>query len=216
MPPFLQLTAESTDGSFSMPFLLQLPAASGEEAEECPITHEPIGSETYVPSLATAASAPVLLLTHPRYAPLLCMELLDCKHRFDARALVAHFMHNGMTCPMCRRGKPDAIFDARATFDETKNLTLSQWVLRHHDEVLHSQKRRRIMASNMLAAILLFDAVEEANNLILDSQQPPQEQEQEQRLELTFTLLSNNDADNDDATATIRITSRHRRLLVLD
>jgi hypothetical protein len=202
---FLQLTAESTDGEFAMPFLL-LPPPDTASANTvcCPITHEPIGSETYAPP--TSSSLPALLLTQPAYAHLLCMELIDCKHRFDARALVAHFLHNGMTCPMCRQGNPKALFDARATF---RHYDLSPWVLHQHD-VLRTQKRRRIMVSNMLAAILLFDTLE-TNLLQQDATHPHATPPQ---VEFSFTLLPSQDSSE---TVDEHSTTTHPvHLLVFD
>lgn len=35
---------------------------------------------------------------------LLCAQLAPCGHRFDARALLIHFMRNNMCCPICRAG----------------------------------------------------------------------------------------------------------------
>lgn len=33
-----------------------------------------------------------------------CAEITLCGHRFDVRALLIHFMRNGMRCPLCRAG----------------------------------------------------------------------------------------------------------------
>ena len=158
---FLQLTAQGEGGGFSMPVLLLPPlVAEGDESENtlCPITHEPIGSKTYCPPHCSIEGTP--LLTNPKYASLLCVELTPCKHRFDARALVAHFLHNGMSCPLCRQGDSSAVFDPIATF---KNFEVSNWVLAHPRR---PAKRRRIMVNSLMAAILLFDSLEADDSLL--------------------------------------------------
>ena len=183
-----QGSTHGNDTTITLPLLL-LPAPPPQEEVLCPITHEPIGSETYTlpPGFLGAAQAPSVhgeppkqttsLLTHPKYAHLLCMELMDCKHRFDARALVAHFLHNGLTCPMCRRGDANAVFDARATF---KGFAVSNWVL-HHPK-LRAAKRRRLVASDIMAALLLFDALVE--------QQQEENEEEEQDAERLLLRLA--------------------------
>lgn len=191
---FLQLTGQGSthhhhanNTTITLPLLL-LPAPPPQEEVVCPITHEPIGSETYtLPPGFSSAETPSVnceppkqttsLLTHPKYAHLLCMELMDCKHRFDARALVAHFLHNGLTCPMCRRGNADAVFDARATF---KGFAVSNWVL-HHPK-LRAAKRRRLMAGDIMAALLLFDTLVDHQQQHLEGNEEEEDEDAERLL----------------------------------
>jgi hypothetical protein len=144
---FLQLMASSTTETILMPILLLPTHHPSPHAETCPITLETIGADTYQPTQCAR------LLIGPKYAHLLCVELMSCKHRFDARALVAHFLHNGMTCPLCRQGDANTRFDPRATF---KGFEVSEWVL--SAQPTRAPKRRRVRFSDLMAAILLSDA----------------------------------------------------------
>jgi hypothetical protein len=167
---FLQLMAQSTattdvlqQPTVLMPLLLlpTTPASSSPNAETCPITFEPIGADSYhPPQYASSTSAPCRLLVSPKYAHLLCAELMTCKHRFDARALMAHFLHNGMTCPLCRQGDPHAQFDPSATF---QGFEVSDWVL--SPQPPRFPKRRRVLVSELMAAILLSDAFDGEDTL---------------------------------------------------
>ena len=47
---------------------------------------------------------------------------LPCQHRFNAMALIVHFAHNGMQCPMCRRG------DASGRLSLSKTFGKEPWV----------------------------------------------------------------------------------------
>ena len=158
------ITTDSSSGSsdpststatITMPLLL-LPV-NNLSTDHCPITFEPIGSNTYYPPppFQHNESNPCLLLTNPKYSHLLCMELMNCKHRFDARALVSHFLHNGLICPLCRQGNANTVFDVSATF---KGFEVSDWVIEHQD--LRAPKRRRVMMADLMAAIFLFETLE--------------------------------------------------------
>ena len=195
---FLQLTAQALNNNnhdFTMDILL-LPAAAtlqnnnnkadnhddtSTEEVHCPITHEPIGSKTYCPPGSKTEGEP--LLTHPKYAHLLCMQIMECKHCFDARALVAHFLHNGMTCPLCRHGNSKAILDPKTTF---KNLDVSPWVLQY--ERPSTNKRRRIMVGSLMAAMLLFDGIIQET--------VPSSSSSSVHLELTVTLMPPSSSTN--------------------
>ena len=36
--------------------------------------------------------------------PFTCIQVVPCSHRFEAVGLIAHFVLNSMTCPLCRAG----------------------------------------------------------------------------------------------------------------
>ena len=90
---------------------LQLCLCSPKDADEqCPITQCFIGGkqeedEDNIP--------PALLQSQPE---LHCLEIEPCKHRFNARALLLHFIHNKLNCPLCRHGAKTPIDLSRGTF----------------------------------------------------------------------------------------------------
>ena len=66
--------------------------------EQCPITMTAIDDKD------DEAEGPVpagVLSSHPH---LRCMEFETCGHRFNARALLRHFIGNRLNCPLCRAG----------------------------------------------------------------------------------------------------------------
>jgi len=169
---FYQLTVQSVrEGAFHMPILF-LPTSPAGESEVCPITHEPMGSPSYtVPyyqgskkrrkKQAEEEGCPPVLSKHPH---LQCAQIVECKHSFDARALMIHFLRNSMTCPLCRAGDPSIVMSASATFPrEEWLLSIEKQIKRQnqpevsrviiHDSVLRS--------SVVVVSLFLYDTLED-------------------------------------------------------
>lgn len=68
-----------------------------DDQEQCPITQDVITAHDE----ANEELPHALMQTHPE---LTCFEIVQCKHRFNARALLLHFMYNKLNCPLCRHG----------------------------------------------------------------------------------------------------------------
>ena len=147
-PTSLKMLLKAKGSAFTLPVILfptQPPSSSttsealvlnketekeennNHEHDVCVITQEPIGSATYTTPFychpqgkdrddhRQEGCPPVLAL----YPHLKCMQISSCGHYFDARALVVHFMHNAMNCPLCRKGNGKVVLDASKTFPDS-------------------------------------------------------------------------------------------------
>lgn len=164
----VQLVAESVSEDICLPFVLLPPPPD----TLCPITYDQIGSNDYHPpdDAAHPKNSSTVLLTHHAYAHLLCMELIQCRHAFDARALVSHFLCNGLVCPLCRMGDPRAVFDVHSTF---KNWDIAPWVIHSSAEHLR-RKRQRISISAHLDSVLVDNLFMQPPSSVLALVQQPQ------------------------------------------
>ena len=179
---FLQIIAQSkAPRQFSMP-LLFLPSAPGDH-NVCPITHDEIGAETYVTPYCRKRKkdegCPPVLSKHPH---LHCIQIMECKHCFDARALVVHFLCNAMNCPLCRAGDPDAILSAKHTFAD------ENWILHADLKIQEDRERQRrhntedhpprfiinrlLHSHNLVMTVFLYDSLEHGARAVLGMQFP--------------------------------------------
>lgn len=85
----------STDKVHSTPVTFFEPPQDSDEC--CPITSEPIAT----PALEGYESESVF-----KEQPELSGVQLECGHCFNAMALLYHWMHNHMLCPLCKQGSP--------------------------------------------------------------------------------------------------------------
>ena len=142
--------SRAADSSFTLRLNL-LACAPTEEQQICPITHDSIGSPAY--SLPPIAIPPKKRHKKgeddclPPVAPgLHCMQISECGHCFDGRALLIHFMRNSMNCPLCRCGNAIAVLDAKKSFPDAP-----PWVAEAEQASLQSQepprRRMRILAT---------------------------------------------------------------------
>jgi hypothetical protein len=120
-----------------------------QEDEQCPITAENIGSPSYTPPYCEGLDEPrsdgpkakktkfepkknVPLFSD--FPTLTCAEML-CGHRFDARALLIHFVRNSMSCPMCRGGVSSSTLSCKASFPNEK------WLCNVEERILSEMQR---------------------------------------------------------------------------
>jgi len=190
MPRFLQMTAQSRmededDINFTMQ-LLFLPRAPEGQENICAITQDEIGSVAYTtPYFCGSASCgkrkapcsdgpcPPVLSKHPH---LHCIQLPECQHYFDARALVIHFMRNSMTCPLCRGGHPSAVLSAAHTFPN------EEWILSVEREIKREAQPADITrvviqdtalrSPSVMVSLFLYDSHEENGHPVHGMQFP--------------------------------------------
>lgn len=113
-----------------------------EPEEPCPITSETIGSSTFSPPYVKirtqqpkrAKFKHTTDLPFSDGANLSCAQMALCGHRFDARALMIHFMRNSMSCPICRAGHSVPL-SARQSFPD------EPWIC-EMEEAIHEEARR--------------------------------------------------------------------------
>jgi hypothetical protein len=110
---------------------LSIQLCTPEAGEECPITSETMGSPSFVPPYSKPRTNQLkrAKLKHnfslqqeafSEHPQLFCAQMALCNHRFDARALLIHFMSNAMNCPICRAGHGNIPLAGKTSFPEER------------------------------------------------------------------------------------------------
>lgn len=133
------------DKSVSLSIVMCIP----EAGEQCPISLEPIGYPGYIPPFSVgkhkndkrANKKPKLSHAVENgfsdCPTLACAQMALCGHRFDARALVTHFLCNTMNCPLCRAGHPSSTLSAIQSFPQEK------WICTMEEAITEEAERER-------------------------------------------------------------------------
>jgi hypothetical protein len=144
-----QKTCFNSDKSVSLSIVMCIP----EAGEQCPVSLEPIGYPGYIPPFNVEKQKKALnnkgssnkrpKLSHAvEHAfsdcpTLACAQIANCGHRFDARALVTHFLCNAMNCPLCRAGHPSSTLSAIQSFPQEK------WICSMEEAITKEAERER-------------------------------------------------------------------------
>lgn len=146
MPPMPQTWVDVT-GNYTVDVTLD--EAKGV-CEICPITSEHIADCSLTDQLVTQAS------------PMQVVELA-CNHRFNAMALIYHWMYSRMTCPLCNAGK-----DTQLSIENFQGAWAQSWGVQMHKkkmdallcDLITEQDQIRELASNEIVNSILTQVLD--------------------------------------------------------
>jgi hypothetical protein len=136
------------DKTVSLSIIMCIP----EAGEQCPVSLEPIGYADYIPPFSTERQkkAPNKPLANKRAKlnhtvehafsdcpTLACAQMALCGHRFDARALVTHFLCNSLNCPLCRAGHAGSSLSGLQSFPNER------WICDMEEAILEEAQREQ-------------------------------------------------------------------------
>jgi len=139
--PHVPLVLQAVDGDQKLRVRL---CSSEDSAEQCPITLTSMDAEDSEDPSPVKADHPALR----------CLEIAPCSHRFNARALVRHFVFNKLNCPLCRTGCARPLDLRRAPF---KKEAWARDALRAVAERAHRDRQQQV-AEDWASLTNHFDA----------------------------------------------------------
>ena len=117
-----------------------------DDGDVCSITLEKLGVNPEmllgVPiasSISPLSNRPDLSVVQP-----------PCQHSFNAMALIIHFAHNGMQCPLCRHG------DASGRLSLSKTFGNEQWVESMQTKIESGSRGERMVRLDDMLLFCIF------------------------------------------------------------